>query len=84
MLSPVWTPIGSIFSMVQMTTKLSALSRITSNSNSFQPARLSSNQACPIGDSEMALRTASGRSAELLTHEAPVPPKANEARTNRG
>ena len=37
MLSPVWTPIGSMFSIEQMTTKLSATSRITSSSNSFQP-----------------------------------------------
>ena len=37
MLSPVCTPIGSMFSIEQMTTKLSATSRITSSSNSFQP-----------------------------------------------
>ena len=35
--SPVWTPIGSKFSIEQMMTTLSALSRITSSSNSFQP-----------------------------------------------
>ena len=35
--SPVWTPIGSTFSMEQMMTTLSALSRITSSSYSFQP-----------------------------------------------
>ncbi len=37
MLSPVCTPIGSMFSIEQMTTKLSAMSRITSSSNSFHP-----------------------------------------------
>ncbi len=37
MLSPVWTPIGSMFSIEQMTTKLSAQSRITSSSYSFHP-----------------------------------------------
>jgi len=36
--SPVWTPMGSIFSMEQMITQLSALSRMTSSSNSFQPS----------------------------------------------
>ena len=36
--SPVCTPIGSTFSIEQMTTQLSARSRITSSSNSFQPA----------------------------------------------
>ncbi len=35
--SPVWTPIGSKFSMEQMTTQLSLRSRMTSISNSFQP-----------------------------------------------
>ena len=35
--SPVWTPIGSKFSMEQMMTTLSLGSRITSSSNSFQP-----------------------------------------------
>ena len=37
MLSPVWTPMASMFSIEQMTTKLFAQSRITSSSNSFQP-----------------------------------------------
>ena len=37
MLSPVCTPIASMFSIEQMTTKLSAQSRITSSSYSFQP-----------------------------------------------
>ena len=36
--SPVWTPIGSKFSIEQMTTQLSARSRMTSSSYSFQPA----------------------------------------------
>ena len=40
--SPVCTPIGSKFSMEQTSTQLSALSRITSISNSFQPSRDSS------------------------------------------
>ena len=35
--SPVWTPIGSKFSMEQTTTALSAPSRMTSSSYSFQP-----------------------------------------------
>ena len=36
--SPVCTPMGSIFSMEQMMTQLSARSRMTSSSNSFQPS----------------------------------------------
>src|SRR5680860_1439525 len=35
--SPVWTPMGSMFSMEQTITTLSLASRITSSSNSFQP-----------------------------------------------
>src|SRR6476659_7252708 len=35
--SPVWTPMASMFSMEQMMTTLSFLSRITSISYSFQP-----------------------------------------------
>jgi hypothetical protein len=40
--SPVWTPIGSRFSMLQMMMQLSLASRITSYSNSSQPSRDSS------------------------------------------
>jgi hypothetical protein len=40
--SPVCTPMGSRFSMEQMMTQLSALSRMTSISNSFQPSSDSS------------------------------------------
>ena len=36
--SPVWTPIGSMFSIEQTMMQLSALSRTTSISNSFQPS----------------------------------------------
>jgi hypothetical protein len=84
MLSPVCTPIGSRFSMLQTTTKLSALSRITSSSNSFHPSTDCSSQAWPIGETAIALRTASGNSCGLCTQEAPVPPSANEARTRTG
>ena len=42
MLSPVWIPIGSKFSIEQTITALSAQSRITSISNSFHPMMLSS------------------------------------------
>ena len=49
MLSPVCTPIGSMFSIEQMTTKLSAPSRITSSSNSFQPITDSSTRISCTG-----------------------------------
>ncbi len=51
MLSPVWTPIGSRFSMEQMMTTLSALSRITSSSYSFQPITDSSTSTSVVGES---------------------------------
>jgi len=44
--SPVCTPMGSTFSMEQMMTTLSARSRMTSSSNSFQPSRLRSISTC--------------------------------------
>ena len=47
--SPVCTPIGSTFSMLQMITTLSALSRITSSSNSFQPRTDSSISTSCVG-----------------------------------
>ena len=49
MLSPVWTPMGSKFSMEQMTSTLSSRSRTTSSSNSFQPRMLSSMSTCFVG-----------------------------------
>ena len=47
--SPVCTPIGSTFSIEQMITQLSARSRITSSSYSFQPAMLFSIRISLIG-----------------------------------
>ena len=47
--SPVWTPMGSRFSIEQMTTTLSAWSRITSSSYSFQPTTLRSMRISEIG-----------------------------------
>lgn len=44
--SPVWTPMGSMFSMEQMMTTLSARSRMTSSSYSFQPSRDISMSTC--------------------------------------
>src|SRR4029077_8302050 len=49
MLSPVCTPIGSKFSMLQIVMQLSAPSRIISYSSSFQPRRLRSTSTCVIG-----------------------------------
>jgi hypothetical protein len=48
--SPVCTPMGSKFSMLQITTQLSLTSRMTSSSNSFHPAIDFSTRISPIGD----------------------------------
>ncbi len=47
--SPVCTPIGSRFSMEQMITTLSAVSRMTSSSYSFQPRIDSSRSTSVVG-----------------------------------
>ncbi len=49
--SPVWTPIGSKFSIEQMITTLSSTSRITSISYSFQPMIDSSISTSWMGES---------------------------------
>jgi hypothetical protein len=49
--SPVCTPIGSMFSMEQTITTLSAWSRITSSSNSFHPSSERSMRIWLTGDS---------------------------------
>ena len=48
--SPVCTPIGSKFSIVQTIMQLSALSRTTSISYSFQPIKDSSIKSSEVGD----------------------------------
>ena len=65
MLSPVCTPIGSTFSIEQMTTKLSATSRITSSSYSFQPMTDSSMRISCTGD-RLRPRSARSRNSSML------------------
>ncbi len=48
--SPVWMPIGSRFSIAQTMMQLSARSRTTSISNSFQPISDSSISSSLVGD----------------------------------
>ena len=48
--SPVWTPIGSMFSIEQTMMQLSFLSRTTSISYSFQPSTLSSMRISLVGE----------------------------------
>ena len=57
--SPVWTPIGSMFSIEQTMMQLSFLSRTTSISNSFQPSTLSSISTSSVGEASMPRSTIS-------------------------
>ncbi len=71
--SPVCTPIGSTFSIEQITTALSAASRITSSSNSFHPAIDSSTRISVAGLSSR-LRAARGASPSR-SDAKPLPPR---------
>ena len=73
--SPVCTPIGSTFSIEQMITQLSARSRITSSSNSFQPAIDSSTRISPIGLAAMPARARRSRSCGVVAMPVPRPPR---------
>ncbi len=84
MLSPVWTPIASRFSMVQTTTKLSAPSRITSSSYSFQPIRDSSISTVWTGLSFKPQATFSSNSDWVKTVPAPLPPMVKLGRIKMG
>ena len=63
--SPVCTPIGSKFSIEQTMTQLSAWSRITSISYSFQPSRLSSISTSLTGERSNPRATISSNSSRL-------------------
>ena len=61
----MWMPIGSMFSIEQMTTKLSATSRITSSSYSFQPMTDSSTRTSCTGLIESPREASSWNSSML-------------------
>ena len=63
--SPVWTPMGSRFSIEQTMMQLSFLSRTTSISNSFHPSTDSSISVSPVGEASMPRSTMSMNSARL-------------------
>ena len=84
MLSPVWTPTGSKFSMEQTVMTLPLLSRITSNSISFQPAMLFSTRIWVIGESARPFAATSMSSSRLSTIPPPVPPSVNAGRMITG
>ncbi len=63
--SPVCTPMGSKFSIEQMITTLSSLSRITSISNSFQPSTDSSRRIWWMGEALRPRETSSSNFCRL-------------------
>ena len=83
--SPVCTPIGSMFSIEQTITTLSAPSRITSSSNSFQPMMLALDQHRRDRRQLEAARQ-HGRldSSRLYAMPPPVPPRVNDGRMIAG
>ena len=82
--SPVCTPIGSMFSMLQTVMQVSAPSRMTSHSSSFQPLRLRSTRICPIGDALMPRCARSRSSAGSAANPPPVPPSVYAGRMTTG
>ena len=76
--SPVWTPIGSTFSIEHTITALSKLSLTTSISNSFQPIRDCSIKTSLIGLELKPVLTSSLKSSALYAIDPPVPPKVKE------
>ena len=82
--SPVWTPIGSTFSMLQIVMQVSAPSRITSYSTSFQPSSDSSTSTCWMGLAASPRRISASKSASLRATPPPVPPRVYAGRITAG
>jgi hypothetical protein len=82
--SPVWTPIGSKFSMEQTMTTLSAQSRMTSSSNSFHPTSDRSTSTEWTGERSSPRSTMASNSAGSCAMPPPVPPSVNEGRMIAG
>ncbi len=82
--SPVWTPIGSRFSIEQTTTALSARSRMTSSSYSFQPRTDSSTSTLCTGLAARAWPSSSSSSPAVRATPPPQPPSVNEGRSTTG
>ncbi|CAB4884657.1 unannotated protein [freshwater metagenome] len=82
--SPVWTPIGSIFSIEQTITTLSTLSRITSSSYSFQPMIDSSMRTSEVGECRNPAPAICFRVSSLKAIPEPRPPIVKEGRMTQG
>ncbi len=79
--SPVWTPMGSRFSIPQMAIAVSAASRMTSNSISCQPTRLRSTSTWPMGLASSPRAIRSVASSRPCAIPPPPPPRVKAGRT---
>ena len=82
--SPVCTPIGSRFSIEQMTTTLSLWSRISSSSYSFQPRIDSSSRTSVVGLASSPAPAIVRSSSGVWANPDPAPPIVNDGRTTTG
>ena len=82
--SPVWTPTGSRFSMLQMVTALPAESRMTSNSISFQPKMYFSTSTWCMGEASRPAAATEAISSSLWAMPPPVPPRVKAGRMITG
>ena len=82
--SPVCTPMASKFSIEQTMMTLSAVSRMTSSSNSFQPSTDSSMRTSCAGDSASPCRTIRRNSSRVLAAPPPEPPSVKDGRMTTG
>ena len=82
--SPVWTPIGSKFSIEQTITTLSARSRMTSSSYSFQPRIDSSISTSVVGLADRPAPAIRRSSSSSCAKPEPTPPMVKLGRTTSG
>ena len=82
--SPVCTPIASRFSIEQMMTQLSALSRITSSSYSFHPTMEVSIRISRMGLASKPFEASFKNSSCVLAMPVPRPPKMYAGRIMMG
>ena len=84
MLSPVCTPTGSTFSILQTVIQLPAPSRITSYSISFHPAMQRSTKTSPTLLKRRPFDKISINSCSLCAIPPPLPPNVNAGRSTTG
>mmetsp|Transcript_820 Transcript_820/g.3080 ORF Transcript_820/g.3080 Transcript_820/m.3080 type:complete len:211 (-) Transcript_820:585-1217(-) len=82
--SPVCTPIGSKFSIEHTITTLSARSRMTSSSYSFQPSKDCSTNTWLVADASRPPLTMFSNSSMLYAIPPPEPPRVKAGRMMSG